>query len=219
MRAYKRRSFELCGDAGPRLDVGAGPGIDAAALGAFACDPSIVMCRAAATRAVRVVQADAHALPFADATFGAVRTDRVLQHVAAPVRAVAEMIRVCTHGGRVVICDPDQETLAIHLAGVRDELVEKVKRLRRDIGYRNGTFVRRIAELLASSGLRDVTVEAFPLVLTDPGDAFGLPGWPRYWADHFAEDEVAEWERALREHREGGFVYALLYFVIAGTRP
>ncbi len=170
VRAYKQRSYELCGDAGARLDVGAGPGTDAAVLGAVACDPSMVMCRAAIARDVPVVRADAHALPFADATFGAVRTDRVLQHVAAPVRAIAEMIRVCGHGGRVVICDPDQESLAIHLAGARDELVEKVKRLRRDIGYRNGTFVRRIADLLAGSGLREVSVEAFPLVLTDPED-------------------------------------------------
>lgn len=129
------------------------------------------------------------------------------------------MTRVCGRGGRVVICDPDQETLVIHLAEVRDELVGKVRRLRRDRGYRNGTFVRRIPALLAGAGLQDVIVEAFPLVLTDPEDAFGLPGWPRYWAEHFSEAEVAEWERAVREHREGAFMYALLYFVVAGTRP
>jgi SAM-dependent methyltransferase len=219
VRAYKQRSYELCGDAVPRLDVGAGPGGDAEMLGALACDSSIVMCRAAAERDVPVVRADAHALPFGVSTFAAVRTDRVLQHVADPARAVAEMIRVCAHGGRVVICDPDQESLVIHVAGVRDELVEKVKRLRRDIGYRNGTFVRRIPALLAGAGVRDIAVEAFPLVLTDPEDAFGLPGWPRYWADHFSDAEVAEWERTVRKQREGAFVYALLYFVIAGTRP
>jgi SAM-dependent methyltransferase len=218
VRAYKERSYELFGDRRPGLDVGAGRGSDAERLGALACDPSIVMCRAAAARDLPVVRADAHTLPFADATFGAVRADRVLQHVADPTRAIAEMVRVCAPGGRVVICDPDQESLVIHVAGVRDELVQKVKRLRRDVGYRNGTFVRGIAALLAGAGVRDVTVDAFPLVLTDPEDAFGLPGWPRYWAAHFSEAEVAEWERAVREHREGGFVYALLYFVIAGTR-
>jgi ubiquinone/menaquinone biosynthesis C-methylase UbiE len=219
IRAYKERSYELCGDAVPRLDVGAGPGTDAAALAAFACDPSIVMCETASSRGVPVVRADAHALPFADGTFGAVRTDRVIQHVADPVRAVAEMTRICARGGRVVICDPDQETLVIHVAEVRDELVEKVRRLRRDRGYRNGKFVRRIPALLAGAGLQDVIVEAFPLVLTNPEDAFGLPGWPRYWAEHFSEAEVAEWEHAVREHREGAFIYALLYFVVAGTRP
>ena len=28
IRSYKERSYELCGDARPRLDVGAGPGTD-----------------------------------------------------------------------------------------------------------------------------------------------------------------------------------------------
>jgi hypothetical protein len=94
-----------------------------------------------------------------------------------------------------------------------------VKRFRRDRGYRNGTLARRVPALLAGMGLHDVITEAFPLVLTDPEDAFGLPGWPRYWAPSFSEGEIAEWERAVREHREGEFVYALLYLVIAGTRP
>ncbi len=219
VRAYKQRSYELCGDRLPRLDVGAGPGGDAQILGAIACDPSMAMCSTMAAREVPVPRADAHALPFADATFGAVRTDRVLQHLMDPARALGELTRVCAPGGRVVICDPDQESLVIHVSGVPPELIEQVKRLRRDVGYRNGTLARRLPSLLAGAGLRDVTVEAFPLVLTDPEDAFGLPGWPRYWADHFSEDAIAEWEHAVREHREGGFVYALLYFVIAGTRP
>jgi SAM-dependent methyltransferase len=219
VRAYKQRSYELCGDRLPRLDVGAGPGGDAAALGAVACDPSIAMCEAAATRGVAVVRGDAHTLPFADAAFGAVRTDRVLQHVADPSRALVELTRVCAPGGRVVICEPDQESLVIHVAGVGEALIEKVKRFRRDRGYRNGTLARRVPALLAGMGLHDVITEAFPLVLTDPEDAFGLPGWPRYWSPHFSEAEIAEWERAVREHREGEFVYALLYFVIAGTRP
>jgi SAM-dependent methyltransferase len=218
IRAYKLRSFALCGDSGPRLDVGAGPGEDAAALDAIACDPSLVMCNAAASRGVTVVRSDVHALPFVDASFGAVRTDRVLQHVADPPAALDELVRVCARQGQVVVCEPDQESLVIHLAGVDDELVDRVKRMRRDVGYRNGTLARVVPAMLAAAGLRDLVVEAFPLVLTDPNDAFGLPGWPRYWHEHFSEAEVAAWERGVREHREGEFVFALLYFVIAGTR-
>ncbi len=63
VRAYKRRSYELCGDAGARLDVGAGPGTDAAVLGAVACDPSMAMCRAAIARDVPVVRADGTRCP------------------------------------------------------------------------------------------------------------------------------------------------------------
>ncbi len=106
----------------------------------------------------------------------------------------------------------------IQVANARAETIEKLKILRRDVGYRNGTLARRLPALFGRVGLRDVLVEAFPLVLTDPDDAFGLPGWPRYWSEHFSEAEIGEWERAVREHREGDFVYALLYFVIAGTR-
>jgi ubiquinone/menaquinone biosynthesis C-methylase UbiE len=218
VRAYKQRSYELCASAMPRLDVGAGPGTDAEALAAIACDPSIVMCEVAATRGVPAVRADIHALPLPSTRIGAVRTDRVLHHVAEPSRAIRELVRVCAPGGRVVICEADQESLVIHLSGVSEELVAKVKAMRRDRGYRNGTLARRVPAMLSEQGLEDVTVEAFPLVLTDPADAFGLPGWPRYWRAHFSTAEIDEWERAIREHREGGFVYALLYFVIAGTR-
>jgi SAM-dependent methyltransferase len=218
MRAYKQRSYELCGDAQPRLDVGAGTGLDARALGALATDRSVAMCRAAATRPVTACRADAHALPFRDSAFGAVRADRVLQHVADPGAALRELVRVCARGGRVIACDPDQESLVIHVPGVGPGLTEKVKRLRRDVGYRHGTLARRLPGLFARAGLDAVTVEAFPLVLTDPDDAFGLPGWPRYWSNHFSKSETTEWDEGVLRGREGGFVYALLYFVIAGTR-
>jgi SAM-dependent methyltransferase len=155
------------------------------------------------------------ALPYADNTFAAVRADRVIQHVDDPVAAIGEMLRACRPGGRVVVCDPDQESLVIEVPGMRAELVERVKRLRRDIGYRNGTFVRRLPALFANAGAHDITIEAFPLVLTDPDDAFGLPGWARYWSEHFSESEADEWEAGVNAAREAGFVYALLYFVIA----
>ena len=67
--------------------------------------------------------------------------------------------------------------------------------------------------------LRDITVEAFPLVLTDVDAAFGLPTWIDYWREHFADGDAAEWAQGVERARSHGqFVYALLYFVVAGTK-
>lgn len=216
--AYKRRMDERCGPAGPVLDVGAGPGLDARRIGAVALDRSRAMARRGV---VPSIVGDALALPVASGSLGAVRADRVLQHLDAPAGAVAEMVRCLHPGGRIVVCDPDQETLRIAVPGVPDDLVERVRRLRRDVGYRSGTYVTALPDWLADLGCTDVTVEPFPLVLDDPDDAFGLAGWPRYWADRhgFTPDECALWADAVADARHAGFRYALDYVVVAGTAP
>jgi hypothetical protein len=104
--------------------------------------------------------------------------------------------------------------------GVRTELVAAVRRLRRDVGYRNGTLARELPHRLTALGLEDVSIDAFPLVLTDPDDAFGIATWVAYWRDHFTAHDVAEWDAGMQRAREsGGFVYALSYFVTTGTPP
>ena len=56
---------------------------------------------------------DALALEFAADTFDASRIDRVLQHLNEPARAMAEMVRVTSSGGRVCALEPDWHTMAI----------------------------------------------------------------------------------------------------------
>jgi ubiquinone/menaquinone biosynthesis C-methylase UbiE len=48
---------------------------------------------------------DAYALPFADAAFDVVSCRYAFHHMQEPARALAEMIRVCRPGGRIVVCD------------------------------------------------------------------------------------------------------------------
>lgn len=216
IRAYKERTYELLAGASPVLDVGCGTGLDVVALGAGAVgvDRSRGMALTAAGRGAAVACADGLALPVADRACGGVRADRVVQHVADPIAAVREMVRVCRPGGRIVVADPDQETLTIHVPGVRPELADAVKQRRRDVGYRNGRVVATLPHRFRQLGLVDVTVDAFPLVLTDPADAFGLPQWPRLWG--FPPADVDEWESAIDG---ASIVYALLYLVVSGRRP
>lgn len=215
IRAYKQRTYELLEGLAPILDVGCGPGSDVIAMGgrAIGVDRSMAMCMATKRKGGASVCGDGLGLPCAGGIFGGVRADRVIQHVADPAAAIREMSRVCRPGGRVVVADPDQETLTIHVPGVTQALTDKVKHRRRDSGYRNGRTVTTLPHLFAALGLVDVTVDAFPLVLTKPSDAFGLPAWPRLWG--FELDEVEEWERGIDG---ASIIYALLYFVISGRK-
>lgn len=131
IRAYKRHTYDSIAGARLVLDVGCGPGTDAGHLGparVLGLDPSSVMCRTAAMRGVTVCRGDAAALPFADRTVDACRADRVLQHVANPSAAIGELVRVIRRGGRVVVADPDQESLTLHVPGVSKVLIDRVKR-------------------------------------------------------------------------------------------
>jgi ubiquinone/menaquinone biosynthesis C-methylase UbiE len=103
------------------LDVACGPGIvtcafAAAARSAVGLDLVEAMLERARSRAaalglanVEFVAGDAGALPFADGTFDIVVSRFALHHLERPGAAVAEMARVCSPGGRVVVCDVSPE--------------------------------------------------------------------------------------------------------------
>ncbi len=219
--AYKRRTHELLPDSGLILDVGSGTGHDlfASDRDTIGVDASMAMCTTARGRGADVVRAAADALPFGARVFAGARADRLFQHLADPDAALREMVRIVEAGGRIVVADPDQGSLVIHLPGVRSDLVDRIRRRRRDVGYRNGMLARALPERFTAAGLQGVTVEAFPLVLTDVDDAFGLPTWVEYWRQHFTDEDAAEWAAGVdRARSHGQFVYALLYFVVAGTK-
>jgi SAM-dependent methyltransferase len=220
--AYKSRSRQLLEEAFPVLDVGCGPGGDLVSLGverSVGIDASQAMCAAARAKHATVVRADAHALPFASESFAGLRADRVMQHLADPTQALGEFVRLLQPRGRLVIADPDQETLVIQVPGVRQSVLDRLKALRRDVGYRNGRLISRTPQLFEQMNLDDISMEAFPLVLTDPANAFGLPRWPhgKPAEGRFSTEELMEWDHAIRGSPPG-FVYVLTFLVVAGRK-
>jgi N-acetyl-1-D-myo-inositol-2-amino-2-deoxy-alpha-D-glucopyranoside deacetylase len=124
LRAWERGQLSL--HAGQRLlDVGCGLGDAALALSSdlgdrgevVGIDGSEVMLAEARVRAsdatcrVRFTVGDAGDLDEPDASFDAVRSERMLQWVPDPARAVAEMARVVRPGGLVCLTDSDWSTL------------------------------------------------------------------------------------------------------------
>jgi SAM-dependent methyltransferase len=159
------------------LDAGCGVGEVARALAIMAApdgevvaaDASTATVAAAAERhdgsAVRYEVADVHALPFADGEFDGVRCERVLQHVADPDAAIAELMRVTRPRGRVVLVDTDWQSLAIDglpadlVAAMRAAFTERDRLHHLDMG-------RTLRGRLVRAGLADVSATPVPLTFT-----------------------------------------------------
>jgi SAM-dependent methyltransferase len=109
------------------LDVGCGRGIDALALARkggilFGCEPSRVMLHKAkegvknSGGSFRLVSSLAEDLPFAHRTFQRVFCKGAIDHFLDPDQAVAEMCRVVSPEGKVVISVANFESLSCFLA-------------------------------------------------------------------------------------------------------
>lgn len=241
LRAWEREQLQVAaGDA--VLDVGCGTGdvlVELAGLNApggtaVGVDASEQMLSAATARseAVGVVVdlrlGDASALDFDDASFDAVRSERTLQWVTDPARAVGEMLRVLRPGGRICIIDTDWRTLLMdhpspELAG---RLFEAMAAVRGD----QLTVGSRLVNLLRNAGAADVdaAAETHTWLSWDPDQSVAPPGMVplRLLTKDLVEQgllDAADADRAVDEFeqsaRDGRFFTSLTMFAAAGTKP
>jgi ubiquinone/menaquinone biosynthesis C-methylase UbiE len=233
-RQYKQRTIDLLQLAAGNcvLDLGCGPGADLPILiekvgetgSVFGVDSSAAMISHAeehvrcpnTTIDLRV--ADANDLPFQDDMFDACRADRVFQHLKDPQKALHELLRVTKIGGRMVVVDPDQDTLVIAVdAGKITEII-------RDFRHRhltNSTIAHKIGSMFADLEAKSINVEGHTMVLTDPADAFGLVEWPNmlHAQGKLTNEELSTWSMALqRSVDQGSFFYAVTFFITTAQK-
>lgn len=175
IREVSRRTFELMDlrEGQSLLDVGCGTGVMlpalANAVGARGSVTGLDHSAAFLARSdrrlrdngleerVRLIQGDALALPFADATFDVTHAERLLMHLADPDAAIREMARVTRPGGRVVSAEVD--TRAVEFDQPDRELFEMLLQISAS-QIRNPAVGIELRRRLIAAGLENVTAVA-----------------------------------------------------------
>ncbi|MDD4136705.1 MAG: methyltransferase domain-containing protein [Methanoregula sp.] len=217
------------------LEIGCGNGVDAAILAGMTgptgqvigIDVSSTMLTSARTRDCAgsiipgYVLCDASNLAFSDATFDAVRADRVLQHTKDPAAVIREMARVTRHAGKIVVFEPDWETFILWPGG--REVTRKILNFWCD-RIPSGWAGRSLSTGFSTAGLSDVEVTPVSLVIT------GLPLARRIFdlettatlavqAGIVSSRQAETWaEEHSRADAAGQFFSSLTFYLVAGTK-
>lgn len=185
------------------LDVGSGPGTITADLAEIVApgrvtaleysDAAIVLTRAECDQRwidnVDFTVGDVHALDFDDDTFDVAHAHQVLQHVADPVTALAEMRRVCRPGGIVAARDSDYAgfTWYPELPEL-DEWMALYQRVARANGGEPNAG-RHLVAWAHAAGFTDITASANAWCFATPGRA---RFWGGMWAERILHSAIAE---------------------------
>lgn len=207
--SYARRTAEDCAAyLLPRLrpdavvlDLGCGPGTITAGLARRAgrvvgVDVSAEMVDRARGHAAelgvdnaRFETGSAYDLRWADGSFDAVHAHQVLQHLADPVGALREALRVLVPGGLLAVRDADYETM-VH-APTEPE-IERWRRLYLQVTAVNGGEARAgrfLPSWAAQAGFVDPVVTTST---TTYADEAGRAFWGELWAVRVVESAFAD---------------------------
>lgn len=238
-REYKNQTFEML-EVGPGqtvLDVGCGTGDDARLLGArvgpsgrvVGLDSSnaalaeAIRRNAGSTAPVEFRLGDALELPFPPDEFDCARADRVFQHVDDPARALQEMVRVTRPGGKVVVFEPDWDTLVVDSSD--RESTREVIRCNADVAVRNGWIGRQLRAMFVTAGLAHLEVRGTVAVLTSFAVADDLFFLTRsvesaVGSNRITSAQATRWLGELRgADQVGAFFASLNGYAVAGRKP
>lgn len=200
-------------DTATRTGPGSGPG---AVIGVDNDDAAVDAARerTAGQDTVTVHLGDIHDLPLAERSVDRARTDRVLQHVADPVRALREAHRVLRPGGRLVMGEPDWDTLAIDHPDA--DLSRAYTRFVTDKVIRNARIGRQLPRLAAEAGFTVPTVIPVTPAFRDVRAADKILGLARTTqravaAGYFTEEAARRW---LDHLAEGPFLAAVTFYIV-----
>lgn len=181
------------------LDIGCGPGsitvelaehvavvvgVDAAQE---AVDRAEELARGRTNVSFRV--ADVYSLPFEDDSFDVVFAHQLLQHLADPVAALAEAMRVTRPGGLIAARDADYGTM-VH--DPHEPRIDRWAALYDEIARRNGgepNAGRMLARWFTEAGVRDLDVTTSTWTYRDRES---IERWAGLWISRLTEARLGD---------------------------
>jgi ubiquinone/menaquinone biosynthesis C-methylase UbiE len=229
--AYKQVAFDALAVRSGHLvlDLGCGPGTDLGMLARAAgpagrvlgidSDPRMAgqaRARIAGIARTDVLLADVHALPLPANSVHRVRTDRLLQHVADVPRVLAEARRVLRPGGRLVMAEPDWDSLAVDHPD--PDIARAYTRHIADRIVCNAVVGRQLVRLAGQAGFTVTSVDPVTSVFRDVQAADQVLGLQRNTeravaAGYLTRRQADGWLRHLAE--QPFFAAVTLYVVTA----
>ena len=208
------------------LDVACGPGLVACAFAPHAAHVTGVDITAAMIEQARMRQREqglsnlsfqvgnAVPLPSADNTFSVVVTRYSFHHFQQPDQALAEMIRVCRPGGRVLVAD----------VAVRPECSAAYDRLEilRDPSHTHALTVAEFEQLFVRSGLARCQCTGYPvhIGLEDQiAASFPRPGDDAVIRRMVTEDMGVDALGINARREDGRVLYTVPIAVYVGVKP
>jgi SAM-dependent methyltransferase len=205
------------------LDVACGPGLVACPLAAVArhvtgidLTPAMIEQAEARQRATGLTNltwqvGDAVPLPFPDAAFSAVVTRYSFHHFLDPKSVLAEMVRVCSPGGRVAVMD-------VFTSGPEQaEAYNRVEKLR-DPSHVRALPLEELTGLFHEAGLRDVRTAFFMLGV--PLEELLARSFPNAGdADRIRQtfaDDIGVDRLGVGAHRQDGAIHFSFPIVVVG---
>jgi SAM-dependent methyltransferase len=165
--------------------------------------------------------ADCHTLPYENETFDAVVAEKLLMHVRPIRRAIEEMTRVLTPGGRLVLVDYDPYT--IMAAGPDPSITARVMASAANL-YASARAARESALTCVQAGLYVERVRGHLLVFEDP-NLPSVEGVAWVWAEHAVAGRQVDrgtarrWLQAIeRAASDGHFMIAVPYVITVAIR-
>ena len=237
----KRESYAHLdpGNAHSVLDAGCGPGVDLLPIAELlpadgrvtGLDLSAEMLKIAADTLAAsplgakcaLVQGSVLSMSFADASFDAVRAERLFQvlpqDVCPPDKVFAELCRVLKHGGRLALVDVDWATVSVDFPDLA--LERKLLRFFGDTCRPNGYAARQFKGWLVRAGFSDVRIASFPQFI-ESAENCPIVDWLADEARRrgaASGDELAYWCTTLREKAAKGELCASVnMLVVSGVK-